>query len=1304
MSTRMVLRSCLASVLLCCAFSVNAERYTIPLLVPAGATGDPHGVVRILNDAQESATVTIHAIDDAGVRTGPAILTLSALSAVELGASELESGDAAKGLSVGLGRLSSEVRLVIDSDVPIVPSAYVRNADGTLAAMNATVLEAARAGLEAYRYDVPVFHPASNATHPSRLRLINPGESAARVTIAARDDAGAAASGGTVELTLPAGGARTLSADQLEVGDNAVLTGRLGAGVGDWRLSVTSDRPIQAVNVAETPSTGSWSNLSTTAVAGWAPESEAAFEARFLDLTVVFRDGQERTEWRVLAGNRLNSAEMEDGVESVVEAAYRYERIGRDAGRLSFQPDGGARCEMRVYFESPTSGWHAFGCVDNVDRVEYWTGGTWVALNAGVTPLDLGAGPDDRVYTMGTAIEPLTLPAASGGEGALTYSLSPQVPGLNFNPPTRRLLGTPTEAGVHLMTYRVRDASGDTDWRYFNISVEAATGGDQEITFAVGDTLTDLPTGSWTPDVTSDGSFSLSGGDATVRLDEGGYIEEGGFRYTCRSSGGCAIENRRVTSGSVVQTAKGTAPGAGSGVSDDHGADRATATDVEAGSDIPGVLTAGDVDYFSIEVSNSGALEVYSSGNTDTYGYLEDADGETLRSNDDGGAGTNFRISEDITAGTYYVRVRGYSNRVVGDYTLHVRFTESGDTGGGAAVPIFGAGDTLTDLPTGFWTPDVTSGGSFGATGGNVTIELDHDGYIEEGDYRYTCQSTGGCRIENRNIVSGAIAQTSKGTAPDGGDTDLSPSFASGSGPGDQRYTVGTAIDALTLPTGSGGDGALTYSLSPEVPGLSFNATTRRLTGTPTTAGSYNMTYRIRDVDGDTDSLTFTIVVSSQMEMQQFDLDSENRYPEGIVFANGKFYVADWLDGKVYSYLATGERHSASDFDLVSDNGFANGIAFANDRFYVVDRSDDKVYAYETSGERDSASDFDLVSDHRIGGRITFAYDRFYVIDEVNDKVFAYQTTGEPDSDFDFDLDPGNRDAVGIAFANDRIYVVDDSDYKVYAYRTTGLRASESDLYLNPDNGTPAGIAFANGRVYLVDASDDRVYVPTSTDPPPNLAVSASVSNDTPGGDESFVLTATVRNRGPGVSPATTLRYYRSDSRGRISTSDMEVGTDAVSSLATDNASTHSISFPAPAEAGTYYYGACVDEVAEEYSTWDNCSSAVPVFGGGPFPAYDLSIWNAILHNPSSGFLGQGFDMSVTVTNHGPNRSQPAKLRFGSRSYQVIPALDSDETTTIRSIIGSISIGTTRYEACIVEAPGEENTSNNCVSRTVTYF
>ena len=50
-------------------------------------------------------------------------------------------------------------------------------------------------------------------------------------------------------------------------------------------------------------------------------------------------------------------------------------------------------------------------------------------------------------YAAGTAIEPLELPAASGGRGALTYSVSANLPaGLSFDPATRTIAGTPTIA------------------------------------------------------------------------------------------------------------------------------------------------------------------------------------------------------------------------------------------------------------------------------------------------------------------------------------------------------------------------------------------------------------------------------------------------------------------------------------------------------------------------------------------------------------------------------------------------------------------------------------------------------------------------------------------------------------------------------------------------------------------------------------------------------------------------------------------------------------------------------------------
>ena len=70
----------------------------------------------------------------------------------------------------------------------------------------------------------------------------------------------------------------------------------------------------------------------------------------------------------------------------------------------------------------------------------------------------------------------------------------------------------------------------------------------------------------------------------------------------------------------------------------------------------------------------------------------------------------------------------------------------------------------------------------------------------------------------------------------------------------------------------------------------------------------------------------------------------------------------------------------------------------------------------------------------------------------------------------------------------------------------------------------------------------------------------------------------TVRNQGTEQSAATTLRYYRSDD-ATIDNTDTQVGTDAVSSLSAGGTSAESISLNAPSDAGTYYYGACVDAV-----------------------------------------------------------------------------------------------------------------------------
>ena len=81
-------------------------------------------------------------------------------------------------------------------------------------------------------------------------------------------------------------------------------------------------------------------------------------------------------------------------------------------------------------------------------------------------------------------------------------------------------------------------------------------------------------------------------------------------------------------------------------------------------------------------------------------------------------------------------------------------------------------------------------------------------------------------------------------------------------------------------------------------------------------------------------------------------------------------------------------------------------------------------------------------------------------------------------------------------------------------------------------------------------------------------------------------------NVGGGDAESTPLRYYRSADSTSTS-SDTEQGSTGVSALAAAGASNYYVFLTVPSEAGTYYYGACVDSVTGESDTTNNCSSVM---------------------------------------------------------------------------------------------------------------
>ena len=187
-----------------------------------------------------------------------------------------------------------------------------------------------------------------------------------------------------------------------------------------------------------------------------------------------------------------------------------------DDGRVefAFRPSGGARIfpEQRyVPADAASNSWLVSSDVTHVDatlgriiarrlddgRMEFGfrveggdellpelrfvpavTSGGWLRsseLSFSVAPPDLmpefSATLGDQSFNTWDETTELTLPAAEGGDGTLSYMLLPVVPGLSFEAQLRRLAGTPSRAGTYLMVYRVADADGDVDELRFMIDV-----------------------------------------------------------------------------------------------------------------------------------------------------------------------------------------------------------------------------------------------------------------------------------------------------------------------------------------------------------------------------------------------------------------------------------------------------------------------------------------------------------------------------------------------------------------------------------------------------------------------------------------------------------------------------------------------------------------------------------------------------------------------------------------------------------------------------------------------------------------
>ena len=269
--------------------------------------------------------------------------------------------------------------------------------------------------------------------------------------------------------------------------------------------------------------------------------------------------------------------------------------------------------------------------------------------------------------------------------------------------------------------------------------------------------------------------------------------------------------------------------------------------------------------------------------------------------------------------------------------------------------------------------------------------------------------------------------------------------------------------------------------------------------------------------------------------------------------------------------------------------------------------------------------------------------------------------------------------------------------------------AEESDTTNNCSEAVP------------VPVQAPRVPAPAAPLPPrPDLVVNriwANTASPPIGG--VFEAWAGVRNRGGGTSPKTTLRFYRSTD-ATVTRSDTQVATERVKRLRIDSEDDEGYDYvhvQAPSSKGTYYYGACVDAVAGESATANNCSAAMKITVSRNSPDLWVGSWSVA----GSRSTGMSLSFPKGVYNSG-SPSDATKLRLlllpdrtskpsaGTQVAEVdVPELvvtKAEPAFSMQTLEfqAPATAGWYYYVMCVDAVTGESDTANNCSPTAAVEF
>ena len=116
-----------------------------------------------------------------------------------------------------------------------------------------------------------------------------------------------------------------------------------------------------------------------------------------------------------------------------------------------------------------------------------------------------------------------------------------------------------------------------------------------------------------------------------------------------------------------------------------------------------------------------------------------------------------------------------------------------------------------------------------------------------------------------------------------------------------QTFSEGNAITPITLPEAREGPNSLpstnTYTLAPLPAGLAFDPASRTLSGAPSNLGTFNLTYTATNEFTDTDSLSFSIEVTTNTPPTTTGLTATTAEDTPYTFAAGNFNFDDAESG-----------------------------------------------------------------------------------------------------------------------------------------------------------------------------------------------------------------------------------------------------------------------------------------------------------------------------------------------------------------------------------------------------------------------